>query len=355
VAIVRGLGVRDVMVQVHWKRGPHVDLLVRCDARRLHEEVLPAVRPRIVGWLQEHPSTTPIDANAYESLSKQIGLVELEPGPYIPLLKNNTITLVPYEPSRALRLPELVQAKERFLSATLDLTLQILDERSRDGDACLAALGAMMAALGETYEVDGLARGYVSFRSHAEYFFAASDAQAALRPRFDALDAKLGPCVDACVRGVLADAIDTLPLSATYRAAVVRWREVIGETATEVRGVVRANHARLLADTTFDELVEAVRPNATVEYRERMARRETSVIGRRFLEEDEGRRVMASAEFMSYRTCVNFFYLLLPILGISPIQKFCLCHIVANSVERVLGVSWQRIMGMGEVGLEARS
>jgi hypothetical protein len=69
-------------------------------------------------------------------------------------------------------------------------------------------------------------------------------------------------------------------------------------------------------------------------------------MGKRFLEEEDGRRVINSPEFMAYRMSVNFFYLLLPILGVSPVQKFCLCHLIANSVERVSGVSWRSLMGM---------
>ncbi|SDD84450.1 lantibiotic dehydratase [Aquimonas voraii] len=346
---LRAKGLDRQMLQVHWKYGPHVDLLVECSASQLHGEVLPLARSILLPWLQAHPSATVLDRAAYLQLSRKAGMSELEPGPYLPLLVNNTLGLAVYQPSRALRLPAFVRARENFLSATLPLTFELLEARNRDADACLLALAAMMGLLGETYGAGGLALGYVSFRSHAEYFFAAHDAKGALRQRFDALDARLGAQIDACLRAVLAADWQALPLDPAVRALMPRWAAACAESGRELQAIVDANHEALLGDATFDRLVEEIAPNADPEYAERMRSREMSAMGRRFYEEAEGRRVQESPEFMAYRANVNLFYLLLPMLGLSPMQKFCLCHLVALSVERVLGVSWRRIMGLPEL------
>jgi hypothetical protein len=64
------------------------------------------------------------------------------------------------------------------------------------------------------------------------------------------------------------------------------------------------------------------------------------------MQQEAGQRVLNSQEFLSYRTTVNFFYYLLPLLGISPMKKFSLCLVVANATERALSISWEQILGI---------
>jgi hypothetical protein len=347
VQVRRQFGVERMMVIPHWKHGPHIDLVVHCPEIELHERILPVVRAELEPWLAAHPSTVSLDPLAYEALSQKIAMTELEPGPYLPLLDNNRITLAPYEPSRALKLPALARSKERFLCSSLDLTLRLLDAKRSDSDAFLLTLVAMMAMAAQTYEAGGFARGYVSYRSHAEYYFASYDRNHTLRGRFDLLDARLGKQVDQVLHAVLEDQIGELPLSPALQAVLNDWKSCINRTAIDNRRIVDENYEALRNDTTFERLAEAVSNQTPMEFQLAMRNREMSGIGKAF-QSDEGLRVMNSAQFMSYRSNVNFFYLLLPILGVSPTQKFCLCHLLANGAERVLHISWREIMGLAE-------
>lgn len=338
--------VRRMMVLPHWKRGPHVDVIADCDAQVFEERVAPLCREVIGAWIARHPSATVLDAAKYELLSQRLGFAELEPGPYVPLLDNNTVSTAAYAPSATLKLPEFAVAKEDFLASSLDLAFVLLREKQNDANACLLTLAAMMAIVGETYEAGGLARGFLSYRSHAQYFFSVYDQSGALRTRFDALDRALAPALDECVRCVLRSRFEDIPLDAVWRDTLLRWRAIANETARECRAIVARHHDTLVNDQTFARLAEVITKDIPRGVLPDPNQAAPNAMWTAF-QHDKGQRVLTSREFLAYRATVNFFYLLLPFLEISPAQKFCVCHLVSNATERVLGTSWQSLMGMG--------
>lgn len=341
----RDHGIDRVMLSPHWRHGPHVDLVVHCSQAALDQHVWPAVRATLLPWLQAHPSRRVIEPAAYESLAARLALFELDPEPALPLLENNTVTSVPYRQPKALKLEAFARAREEFHVGALPLALDLLRLKGVPGDDFFLALAAMLAMAGRTYEIGGLSRGYVSLRSHADYFFAAHDEGGVLKARFDALDARLAARVDATVRAVLADRLADAPLAPAARALLDDWQRVLAPMAAENRRIVARNFDVLLADETFERLQGSVTRLGADDFQARMRSREHSEIGRA-LGKASGRSAMSTPEIMAYRTTLNFFYTLLPLLGTSPMQKFCLCHLVALSVERVLGVSWRDITGI---------
>ena len=45
--------------------------------------------------------------------------------------------------------------------------------------------------------------------------------------------------------------------------------------------------------------------------------------------------------FAAYRLLINLFYHQLPLLTVSPLQRYYMCYAVAETVDEVLGESWQ--------------
>ncbi|MFO0433154.1 MAG: lantibiotic dehydratase C-terminal domain-containing protein [bacterium] len=335
-----------LMLIPHWKFGPHLDLVLDCDAVRFETEVYPRCAALFTDWLAAHPSNEEIEPTAYAALSEKLALTELERGPFLPLLPNNRVLRGDYQPSRALKLAAIAGAKEDFLCASLDLTLDLLDARRRDPDAFFLTLVAMMAVLGQSYRQGGLSRGYLSFRSHAEYFFAAYDnGEQALRRRLDQLDAATAETSASVVRSVLNGRVDELPLPDELLALMRRWEALVAATAAKNDAIVRENHARLVADDTLDRLATETVTHIPAREVERMQQRAPSAVATA-MQQEAGQRVLNSQEFLSYRTTVNFFYYLLPLLGISPMKKFSLCLVVANATERALSISWEQILGI---------
>jgi hypothetical protein len=336
-------GPLEIALQTQWKYGPHLEL--DFDGGERAGEILELVASVLEPWLRSNPSTTVIDPVAYAALSAKIGMSELEPGPYEPLLPDNSVTLAPFQPAKALQIPELVESKHLFLSDTLDLTFDLLALKAEDSNAFSLTLIAMMAICGTTYVPHGLSRGFMSFRSHAEYFFAAYDGQGKLRSQFDTLESLHSANVDRLLEGLAQNDFSRFPLPAAHRDLLERWEKLVRRTAERNARIVAENHDRLLADSTFDKLVEDLTETAPADFQNQARAKEMSELGRAF-EEEEGVRIRSSAEFMAYRTTVNFFYLILPTLGVSPLQKFCFCHLLANGAERHFNVDWREIVGL---------
>lgn len=332
-------------LQTQWKFGPHLELSI--DGTSRQEEVFELVSSIVKPWLLAYPSAETIDPDAYIVLSAKLGMSELEPGPYAPLLDDNSLSLVPYRPAGALPIAALAESKHLFLSEALDLQFELLALKEGSADAFSLTLIAMMAVCGTTYVPHGLARGFMSFRSHAEYFLAAYDEQGKLRRQFDALDAAKSAQVDAIMQAVAGGDLERLPLPEAHRDVVRNWAGVVRRTAERNERIVRENHDALVSNDTFDDLVKDLTATAPVDFQERARSRTTSDLGNAF-DEEEGRRIQSSPEFIAFRTNVNFFYLILPTLDVSPLQKFCLCHLVANGAERHFGVSWREIVGLAE-------
>ncbi|TFW16939.1 hypothetical protein E4L96_15405 [Massilia arenosa] len=326
-------GIERIFVAPHWKFGPHVDIVFHADAERFHLEVFPAVRQVIADWLSGHPSTVVLDKEQYLDTSRKVGMFELDAGPYLPLLRNNSITLVPYERPPSLVLDAFAESKEQMLSDSLDLLLELNALKADPG--FFPALHAMLCIVAQTYP-DGMREGYMSLRSHADYFFAAHG-NAALRERFDAIDAKRREELDAVTRAVHAGDTATLPLA----GLVARWKEVAERTAERNRNIVAEHYAELVAQNRHMELAQKIAPDAPAEFRERFTSRSISKIGEAFLNSEKGKAAQRNPNFLAYRTTVNFFYAILPILQVTPVQKFLLCHLVSNSVERVFGEDWR--------------
>jgi hypothetical protein len=340
------LGLSRIMLLPRWLYGPHLDLVVECSEQRFASEVMPRCAKWFGDWLATHPSNAVLEPTAYAAFSEKMALVELETGPFLPLLPNNSVLSARYTPSRALKLAAIASAKEDFLCSTLDLSFDLLALKQQHPDHFFLTLVAMMTVLGKSYRHDGLRRGYLSFRSHAEYFFAAyDDLDGVLRRRFDALDQNVADVTEVIVREVHDGHLASLPLPAAPIALLQRWEDIVATTAAANEAIVARHHEALLADNTFELLaLEAAAhiPSKIIQRTQQRAPSRVAVA----MQQDEGMRVLSSREFMAYRTTVNFFYYLLPLVGVSPMKKFCLCHVTSNATERALGISWQRLLGI---------
>ena len=284
----------------------------------------------------------------YAELSKKLAVAELEPPPYEPLLANNSVTPANYEPSRTLNVPALLQAKEHFLSACVGLQIDLAELKRESANLLYVALILMMAELASRFRPDGVRRGYVSYRSHAEYFFANFDSTGKLREQMNAVDQRFRDQIDPNLKVLIDGDITELSLPAPLPDLLARWRQVVDETFPFTQAVVRDNHAAFIegTDTTtmednFLSLADEITADLPERFRPDPEQVATGSVVGSALQHEEGRRLFRSAEFIAYRASVNFFYLLLPLLDVPPARKFMLCHLTANAVERVFSVDWR--------------
>lgn len=337
----REAGVERAFFLPHWKFGPHVDLVVQCDSETYALRVLPAMQAILEAWIAEHPSSAKIDPEEYEKTSKWIGTFEIDSGPYLPLLKDNSVTPVPYLRPKTLLIPEVAESKEFMLSDCSELLLALYRLKDADRESFFITLHAMLAATANT-PTSGLKEGYMSMRSHADYFFAAHDSDNALRDRFDAIDVKNQERLDQATRATADGDYAGTGLPEPFVAILSEWAKVLADVDARSKRIVELRYQELVGQNDqFMEMATQMRQDVPDEFFERVAKRQISEVGDAFINTKAGKEALQRPAFLAYRINVNFFYALLPLLEVAPIQKFLLCHLLSNSVERVYGQDWR--------------
>ena len=332
-------GVEALAIMPHWKRGPHVNLVVECSSEYFDSVFYPTCESVIGAWLAEHPSETVIEPAQYERLSQQLALVEIESPPYLPLWQNNSISRDVFTANDTLKLDAFKDLKVDFLSDTLPLVFELLALKKADKQSFFVALSHMLAVCGTCYADHGLARGFNSFRSHAEFFYVQYDKDDRLRKQFDAVADKyqtqLRPVIET-----LINSPNNIREGANAGQLLSRWSHVVAGFDAKIKRIVADNYEFLSQENVFiDKLTDVARaiPSA-------LHQQEKVGPMARAIAQDEGQAMLSSKEFIAYRTLVNFFYFLLPIVGISPAEKYCICNMTATTVERILDITWQDLM-----------
>ena len=341
-----------VYVTSHWKFGPHIDVLVECDKAVFDEKLFPTCSSVIQSWLAQNPSTTSLVPEEYEKLSYQLAMSELEPPPYLPLLDNNTVSVGRYSRSQSINIDGFHDTKERFLVNATPLLFAMLKLKKADSNAFFATLVYMLAATAAQFRPDGLKRGYISFRSHAEYFFENFDKGNQLRAKFDALDKNYATFIDANIENVALNQLEATQLHPGQKVILHHWHQVLNQTFEDNLNVVNGNYEAIISaesdvsstEQNFGELAESISSHVPDSINKPDREYNTGKVVNSAMNHEEGRQLFRSHDFIAYRTTVNYFYLLLPVLDITPIQKFSICHLVANSTERVFNISWKDVI-----------
>ncbi|GAB3012478.1 lantibiotic dehydratase [Bowmanella dokdonensis] len=339
-------GVWDVLMQPHWKFGPHVDLRILTDQSTFQNHLYPALKGLFDTWLAEHPSKTVLEPAEYEALSRKIGMFELESGPYLPLLENNSVSLAPFKPSQNLLLQEYADSKDRMMADFTPDLIRLLGAKQAQADAFFLTLVGMLVITGNSFAMDGIQRGYMSLRSHADYFFSAHDSKGQLQAKFNAMEQGKRRQLDEIVTHCTSRRFRQIPLPAEFLSILEHWQQVVDAMSLRHEQIVRDNYDLLVSQTTHQDTANSLKDALPEEFIQAFSNKKTTELGEYFLNTEEGQQAQKSQMFMVYRTNVNFFYSLLPILEASPIQKFCLCHLVANSVERVFDKDWRSMIGL---------
>ncbi len=307
----------------HWLRGPHVRLFVFTPSDRFFESVKPKVEEQIGWYLTEHPSATEIDGEqrlaAYQKLAEQ----EQETGALLPLRPNNSIMYEDY--SRRLHVLGSVEAAgllEAFYVETTKLTFEML-EHIRSNDDRLELSFDLMIAVAHVLG-SGIARGFLSYRSHSEAFILNSSNPAALRTscreRYETLSEALVQRLERVLKTFDAKEGDVPFVHEWVEISDRFWRQAQPLVASEKisfdtetgRGGRRWN-PEMLEHSAFHQSIQ--NNDAYVA------------------------AMQKDLWFRCYRLVLNYLYLHLNRLGIKPLERYLLCYLLANAVEELFGVS----------------
>ncbi|MFI1971869.1 hypothetical protein BLA24_06530 [Streptomyces cinnamoneus] len=294
-----------------WLHGPHVELVVRPHGGRTCD--VAELAPRLAGAV--HGITPePVDEDAYLRRAGQLGRMENVPGPYLPVHAHGTVDVPAMGDDDRWPRP-LGDVRDAVLTALTDAACA---ETEPDAARRRTRLAAVMAALAASSPV-GLGLGAMSYRSHSEAFFALSphtDVRAAFTRRFE----QEGDAFREVVRRQLSSGTptDLRPWTSAF---------TYGWGALDALGSAGVLTAETVAAISADQAGRAT------------ARPKTH-FHRTF--DDLGLLDRPAHWFLAYRCLLNFLYTALPLLDVTPVERYYLCFALSEALDQETGSTWEQ-------------
>lgn len=316
----------------HWRRGPHLRLNFLATTESMWRAVLPAIDTTVLGYLRARPSLSTTDPTALVETHRELALAERDDGPLWPWRQDNSVHEEPYD-SRATVLgsAEAAELIADFHVAANESAFATL-AAMRAGAGRLWSAFDLMVATAHACAAGGVSRGYVSFRAHAEVFLAGTDKPEELLAAWEGI----------------------------YRQAAPALRERLGRATAAAEGAPPTDPVRLwLGALTAQRargfaLVDAGLVRMDQAPAGQTAPPEVSPFLRELITNDDfHERFMPSSVFRHYRLLLNLLYLQLTRIGVRPVERYLLAHLVSNTVEEAFGVDSVSVLRANSAGTTA--
>jgi hypothetical protein len=322
---LRDKGFAIVYLRRGWLYGPHVDIVAR--AARHHGPGW----PEIARWLDagELDPTTALTDEAYLAQAREFGRLEAVPPPYLPLREHGTVQFLgPHDLVSAE--PQLDQLRDISFNVMGKPLMRTIDELAGGRADATVRLAEAFTALADTHFL-GPAYGAFSLRSHVEAFLAWAAPTADARPVF----AKRLAAESARLRPVVEQRLADRP-----SPAAAAWRTAFGYCAGALDSSVANGTLSLemLDSITAQVDRSAMGPPGAPDV---VPTGDSPDSAFHRAVDESGVIADPSRWFASYRLLVNLFYQQLPLLTVSPMQRYYMCYAIAELLDEVLGESWQ--------------
>lgn len=317
-------GAPAVQLRRGWLHGPHVDVLALA---------VPGGPDwtEVADLLDAGPLDPPraLTEEAYLEQAREFGRLEAVQPPYLPLHEHGAVSRVS-PADTASREPRLDQFRTVVLGALNKPLLRMIDGIAAEPATATVRLAEAFAALVDTHFL-GPAYGVFSPRSHVEAFLAWAAPTKDVRPVFQERLAKDTPRLRTVVEQ---------RLSGEVSAGAAEWRTAFAYSSGALESAVAAGTLTLdLLDSVTDgvDRSEMGPPGATrvVPQGDQPDSDFHRAVG------ESGVVADPSRWFAAFRLLTNLFYEQLPLLTVSPMQRYYMCFALAETVDDVLGVSWQ--------------
>lgn len=314
----------DAYFVPHWRLGPHLRLNIRSDEDTFAGTVCPAAEEIIGGFLRAHPSTVELNQAEILPLHERLAALENESGPLSPWLANNTISVAPYDDRLAIHQnAETAEMLAKFYLATTSLTFDMVAATPAPNDRRRLAFALLIGTV-QAYAPGGLARDYVTFRSHTEAFLHSTADGWQYRRDWDAMfernkDRFIGELVAA--KSTVDSQGEAGEEGGNSMPLLREWVTTLRPTEQLVRQLVSDGALYLpSADPAkFEDL--------------------SSEFHRALYANQEAMDRLRTDEFSVFRQLINYAYLHLTRLGLTPLERHALCHLAANATDRHYGTT----------------
>ncbi|WP_433443601.1 thiopeptide maturation pyridine synthase [Nonomuraea sp. CA-141351] len=313
----------------HWRQGPHLRINVKA-AHAVWEQV---VRPRVdevVGaYLREHPSTAALDPAASMVRHRLLAVREQERGPLTPWPPDNSVRDAPYDSRRhVLGSDEAVDLLTAFYADATPLLFGMLEHVRAGRDSKVGLALSLMLTVAHTSQ--RINRSYLSYRMHAEGFITWAADPEGVRASFEQSFRERRAALTERVRDVVTalddPAAPPVPFVREWAALLEQYRRRAGALLDD---------GRLVQPMTERGEAFRVRPGDPP-----APHREPNELQRLVFENPAYHEaIFTDPAFLRYRVLLNYTYLHLTRLGLTPLDRFRTCHLLADAVEDVYGLS----------------
>lgn len=304
----------------HWRQGPHLRLHVRTDPHTWATTVQPQLEHTIGAYLRAHPSTAGLDERTELPIHLLLAKREEEHGPLTPWYPDNSIQYQPHDPRlHVLGDQQVADLLGDLLAESTELLFDLLEYvRSGADTKELLSLGLMLASPHTL--APPLHRSFMSYRSHAEGWLAASTDPEGTRAGFEDYYRTHCQTLTDRARSVIAtleNRSDGEPVP-----FVRDWATLLTTYADRAMPLIEAD--LVYQETPAPLPTDPPRPGYLQMLFSNRAYRE---------------RVLDTPHFRRHRLGLNWTYLQLNRLGQTPFLRMRTCYILAKTVEDVCGVS----------------
>lgn len=321
-------GATTLVVRRGWLHGPHLEVVAgTADGRPLPwgevADRLAAATPA---------AGPPMAAETYLRQAVELGRLEHVEGPYLPLRHHGDVAWV--APEELTPWPRALRADcDRVATEVTEAAAALLDEAARRSPEAVPAvlLAEAFIALADAHPWRA-PFGSFSLRSHAEAFLAWSSVSVDPRPVFDR---RLEHDLPLLVR-LVEQARD-----GRQSAHALGWRRAFTAAMDRFREAAEAGR---LSNELLEELAGAWGPG-----RDAPMGPPGAPTARRAAAAPFHQQVRASGVtddpgqwFAGFRLMINLFYRQLPLLGVTPAQRYYLCYAVAGAIDEAHGETWQQ-------------
>jgi len=315
-------GASLVYLRRGWLHGPHVELVGRADRGR----ALPWDAVARLLDIGPAPREGALTEEEYLVRARELGRLERVPPPYLPMRPHGTVEPIPA--AGAARWPQpLDSLREIALSRICEPLMDLAEEIAQDRAQATVRLAEAFTALADSHH-SGAAYGVFSLRSHSEAFIAWASTRKDPRPAFEKRLQNDAPNFREVVEKALGGEYG--PRAAAWRTA---FAYCMGAFDSAVAGGTLTLEGLESLGAGFD--AATMGPPGMTDHREAAPSEFHRAVDAAGITDDP------PEWFASYRLLINLFYQQLPLLGVSPMHRYYLCYAIAETVDEVLGASWQ--------------
>lgn len=327
-------GVDSAWVQSHWRYGPHVSFYAHGEPDAV-DQVLTEVGYAVARLLQTNPSDQPVTDEEWGVTSTELGRLELVEPPYVPVRGDNTTELVEGGPTDTfLRTTRAVEVKGRVLGAGLDCLLDDAGDPLR-GQAATDAAFRGMAALSCSYPTWGLVSGYQAFLSHwKEYLYWVDEDHRLSSPLMQAWQAQ-----SASLNALVRLAHERRPDASTGDRVLDRWFAWIDAELPDAQALAATGDVLPYPHASRLERAASFGDATRIQW-SGSDERQYSDFHTAFRQLDFS-KLGNGTDFAAYRFLINGFFELLPLMGITPMQRYSLAFMLTESAQAVVGERWE--------------